>query len=664
MKNYLFNFILILFQIVKEISFCSNFASKRPFNGPEIFKINPSDLDIYFFQVSVTALFKAKSKIILKTLPNTERIVFNQCLEESKNKLNLMAKCLVSLFNIRDNYFKLKNIKLNENNNKEKEELPFWREFIKFNNFSKILLNNSLNNLKSKTTKIQRNFAVFANLMEEKEEKKLKKIRQKFKQKSKKEIIIRRKRNLKNIDEKTLEKFPNVKQIVQIENFYNKVERCENYIQQKDRILNRLLQNSGFSVQLKSESFQHNPLIVAESQLRNILNFDEIKILSPRLLSIIPENQKNKNISKIEEMLMSPTFFSFHEDGNFSIKQLLDLVFTNNKEETLPWLELLLQISGAAKTLNNLLLQLEPIKRRIETKILPSIESLEELDKRFDIISSWYNKRQKEALETRGYTHLNKGQLMMMFNGNGKDKISQKLIEDLSDDENEMEEILEEDIKILSKINENDYNLFKYLNKKNFLNRTKRQSLDQLRLLNPDFFVNQVNNGAIINSVALSPSAFEAAILEPNFGSFPVLSPTAFISSILSPRAAIANILSPNAFTTEILTPQAFNFEVLAPKTFNAKVLSPRAFTAYVLSPRAIVARILSPKAFDFRVLNPTFIYFSVLSPEMLKVSIASSQNYALVVLSPNILSVGFLNEGKGNIRILSPKILSGPTKK
>ena len=97
-------------------------------------------------------------------------------------------------------------------------------------------------------------------------------------------------------------------------------------------------------------------------------------------------------------------------------------------------------------------------------------------------------------------------------------------------DESEVDAILEEDIRKLSRIDENDYNLItkvgdelkKYFPKNQHPKRAKRfmeiESLGQMRILNPFLFANQVNDGAVLRRVALSPKAFSAQILTPDFG--------------------------------------------------------------------------------------------------------------------------------------------------
>jgi len=74
-------------------------------------------------------------------------------------------------------------------------------------------------------------------------------------------------------------------------------------------------------------------------------------------------------------------------------------------------------MSGAAATLKRLLNQLENIKNEIETKILPAVERLEEIDRRFTKLSNWHNKRQKDELEWRGYTFLSREQSKIMIDG-------------------------------------------------------------------------------------------------------------------------------------------------------------------------------------------------------------------------------------------------------
>uniref|UniRef100_A0A1I8BSF2 Uncharacterized protein n=1 Tax=Meloidogyne hapla TaxID=6305 RepID=A0A1I8BSF2_MELHA len=220
----------------------------------------------------------AKANFILRSLPHTERIVFRQCVINSEGKLNLLAKCMVSLFNVRDNFKekRWRNLKFNKNELSNEEEWPIWTQLFKYNEISSITSKNPSKNFETKVTKIERNFAVFTNLMkgkdkkvdnfknyikEVKDEAKMRLTRMKQilrmneekKKRSRRNIKIKENirksleisseksfNNFKNIGEKTLEKFPNVKQLVEIERFYDKVESCTNFIQKKEEQLNRL----------------------------------------------------------------------------------------------------------------------------------------------------------------------------------------------------------------------------------------------------------------------------------------------------------------------------------------------------------------------------------------------------------------------------------------
>uniref|UniRef100_A0A1I8BTX9 Pectinesterase n=1 Tax=Meloidogyne hapla TaxID=6305 RepID=A0A1I8BTX9_MELHA len=179
-----YKFILFpILSLISQFGYCSSFTQKAEINQKqELIKIDPSNLDIYFFQVAVSALFKAKANFILRSLPHTERIVFRQCVINSEGKLNLLAKCMVSLFNVRDNFKEKgwRNLKFKENFKRNdfatnNEEIPLWTQLFKFNGLSKLkehfLPSSSSRDplmiFQPKKTKIKGNFTIFKILMEE-----------------------------------------------------------------------------------------------------------------------------------------------------------------------------------------------------------------------------------------------------------------------------------------------------------------------------------------------------------------------------------------------------------------------------------------------------------------------------------------------------------------
>jgi hypothetical protein len=97
----------------------------------------------------------------------------------------------------------------------------------------------------------------------------------------------------------------------------------------------RFLQSANLGIRLSTGQFQRSPLLgQAESQLRGTVHFDQMSILSPKLLSLIPENigannNGTRNASSSNRMmdLLSPTFLSFNEQGQFSLPYLLKVFF-------------------------------------------------------------------------------------------------------------------------------------------------------------------------------------------------------------------------------------------------------------------------------------------------------------------------------------------------
>uniref|UniRef100_A0A183C958 Reverse transcriptase domain-containing protein n=1 Tax=Globodera pallida TaxID=36090 RepID=A0A183C958_GLOPA len=407
--------------------------------------------------------------------------------------------------------------------------------------------------------------------------------------------------------EQELKQYPHVQKLFRVERFYRLLQRCDEFIRRKDEDHSKLLQRSGVPFQLHTKAVEQSPFLgVAETQLL-----------------------KNMNLG------------------------------LSNGNETLAWLDLLLQISGASSTLDKLISSIEPAFEEVQQRIYPAVLRLEELEERFRRLRNVESGKQRQEMDSRGYTFLSKEQSRIVL-GQAEDADGGGL------DEEDLEEVLEKDIRSIAQMSEHEMDSVELESRRSSKRKREKRFLrtepfGQVRLLNPYLFANQLHDGAVLRRVALSPRAFSSSIMSPEFGQLEVLSPRAFSATILSPRAAIANILSPSALTFRLLSPQAFLAEVLNPKAFVARILSPRAMSAYVLSPRAFMFTILSPKALELRVLSPTTLSFTVLSPTIGGAKIASPQSFSMAVLSPSILSPSFLNKGGvSNVKILSPSILSG----
>jgi predicted mannosyl-3-phosphoglycerate phosphatase (HAD superfamily) len=95
----------------------------------------------------------------------------------------------------------------------------------------------------------------------------------------------------------------------------------------------------------------------------------------------------------------------------------LQLVFTNDARETLPWLDLLLEVSGAAKTLDQLLNVLEPKMAEISNKLHSAILALEQVEKRFNQLEGILKRKEGKKKEEKGireWTFLNEKEAKAM----------------------------------------------------------------------------------------------------------------------------------------------------------------------------------------------------------------------------------------------------------
>uniref|UniRef100_A0A914HSD8 Uncharacterized protein n=1 Tax=Globodera rostochiensis TaxID=31243 RepID=A0A914HSD8_GLORO len=625
----------------------------------QLVSVDPTNLDMLFFRTAVAALFRAKAELILVSLPPTERIVHRQCEIDSDGRLNLLAKCLVSLLNMRD---------FAANSNSDLKSLNA-AELPLIETLSEQLFKTKLIVEKEKHQKengIKKNPKKLLDLLS---------LSQKLLTNSKKVkawtrgnrvmLNINNKRGAQSsnefhVDEKVLKTYPNVQKLIRIERFYRSVEKCNKYIRRKDEQHSKFFQSAGMPFRLYTKSAERSPLLeLVESQLKGTVRFDKLSVLSPKVLSILPERvntlkrpiQDNMTVPNSLNLLLSPTFLSFHEHGFFSLPYLLKLGLSNGNE-TLGWLDLLLQLSGASKTLDKLMKSLEPTFEEVQRQILPTILRLEELEERFRRLEIAQSRRQRDEMDSRGFTFLTGEQSRIILGSENFDEFGEDGVDDI-------EAVLEEDIRMIARTSDAEVSNISNLidqrpnapngrREKRFL---RTEPYGTVRLLNPYLFANQLHDGAVLRRVALSPKAFAAELLSPDFARLDLLSPGAFVPSILSPRAMIAHILSPTAFSARILSPQSHLAEVLNPRVFDAKILSPRALVALVLSPRMLITEILTPKALELRVLSPSVLAFNLLSPNLLGAQFASPQFFVTTVLSPNILSPQFLNEGFGNVQ-------------
>uniref|UniRef100_A0A915CQQ0 Uncharacterized protein n=1 Tax=Ditylenchus dipsaci TaxID=166011 RepID=A0A915CQQ0_9BILA len=345
------------------------------------------------------------------------------------------------------------------------------------------------------------------------------------------------------------------------------------------------------------------------NEVQNILQASGVdprkfSILSPKILSIFSNKDENEKYDK-RPGLLSPELLSFQNNtGLFSLPQLLGM-FSLDKKETLGWLDLMLEMTGAGRSIQLLLDRSANQMKQLEEKLYPSILMQKVVDRRWEMLRSSLTPSQQQALESRGSESVAHTSAVLR------------------------EKQLELKIQELAKIE--DFLKAQTVRRKRDANDIASK-MSQLVDALPEIS-SQVDTGHNIVG-GESPDAEHGT----DFPKLHVLSPRAFIAAIFSPLAFGAKILSPTAFHGEVGSPEAFTAYVLNPEVLMAEILSPRAFEARVLSPKSLVIQVLSPVAMSPRVGSPESAAVVVLSPNILAPRINSSETYMVEVLSPHIL--------------------------
>uniref|UniRef100_A0A0N4ZBH4 Uncharacterized protein n=1 Tax=Parastrongyloides trichosuri TaxID=131310 RepID=A0A0N4ZBH4_PARTI len=471
------------------------------------------------------------------------------------------------------------------------------------------------------------------------------------------EVILRRpKRSLSNNEELEKNMPTHLKNIVRLEKYQEMCDYVKAYFERINNENTNVLYRYHNPVKIKT--IKENPSKKTTNDIiGNIINIvnnftlskEKFSILSPKLFSILPQCKSNK--CKESKKILSPNLFSFYaKDGLFSLPSLMENAF-DNKVEVYQWLNTLLELSGASKTLEIAITELEPNIKEMENIIYPNILKLEAMEKLNKKIYATFDSKQEIEFDKLGYTFLTPEQLSLKKTN--EELLNYEKMIQMSREDHERQ--LENDIKFLA-LDENMSQKWSMGNQ--FLNiRIKRATsisttndpLDDyeghhhsgfFQVFKPSAFLNVVGSPIVFESLALSPHAFISEILNPEFG----------IVSTLSPRAFIATILSPNALYSRILQPGFFR----------AEVLSPRALTSWVLSPEFFITEVLSPKFLEAKILSPEIFAIQILSPRIIAPHVVSSENFALLVLSPSILSPSVLGKDHMIVEVLSPHLLGG----
>ncbi|KAI6179849.1 Moulting cycle MLT-10-like protein family-containing protein [Aphelenchoides besseyi] len=548
------------------------------------------------------SLLKAKAKFELEKLPFVESVVFNQC-SSTATSSNSLAECVRRLINER----KRREI--------HRQQLSDFYSTQQFNEN-----NRNVQNLTSR----KRNLRLLGRYRHS--------TRILFNGKAN-----QRKRRSANAIPECSQLPSNVEKLRKIEEYFRIASDCAVYARKLERKTERLLNRLNVSVRYQN---RNSPSSSTERQLQSLVddfNSRTLSLLSPKIMNVIPTNSKQDGQSKF----FSPTLLSFHSsDGLLPLPQLLKLfksqslkMSTTSECETIRWLDLLLEITGGARRLDDFLRLAGPQFKRLNEGVLTKVKEVHEMEEMLENSLTFTQKKSSETFWIYVYDCETTAIYLQQPNDSEDSDVSRLLMQ-MHVDPNE--KWLEE---LICDLAEQTVRL-------NNTNRQKRQS----DVASPSAFINQIGTVGIVNNFILSPRAFVVELMRArvvgvgkrtfNYNrTIDVLDPRAFVASILSPAFVTARALSPSAFRLSVLSPLTFSGSALVPEAFLTSVLSPATFTTRVLAPDALLVSILSPATGSIRVLSPSYL--------------------SLRILSPALLTMGFMSKGDLNMEILSPSFLS-----
>ncbi|CAD6199638.1 unnamed protein product [Caenorhabditis auriculariae] len=366
---------------------------------------------------------------------------------------------------------------------------------------------------------------------------------------------------------------------------------------------------------------------------QNTTDFDKktLKMVSPRLMSILPEQEDDSLIN-----LLSPSLFSLHDEGQgleklLSLPQMLKSLDNRDQEA---WLDFIVEASGVSDNLDKAEKTIADNKdkemrgengvplyftKENATEIIGDVEKkkievFEDLDKS-------YTKEQKDDLDTKGYAFLDKKQLNTVY-GKGSPYGDVKTLKKFRRLRDDPERFIETDIRALAEAEK-----FK---------ARRHDIVGSPFVLTPLTFASAplTNTFVVLSPIVLSPITLSPAVLGPI-----ILSPWVFVPLVLSPRVLSPLILNPLIFSPIILSPLVLHPLILVPGIFNPLILSPLVLSPLILSPQVFTPLILSPFALNPLILTPMVGSPLILSPFVLSPIILSPQALFAVVLSPYALS-------------------------
>ncbi|KAI6176121.1 hypothetical protein M3Y97_00764200 [Aphelenchoides bicaudatus] len=633
---------------VDQLQTVNQFSSKtQPQQVAKEYVLKTEKIDLYFQRIALMAVLKAKAHRILKTkvAGNVDELLYLRCANNAKTPV-ILAQCIVKLMKARDNKLELANTpaqdpwqtdwfkelrKLLWPSAESKTPRPFPDSSQSAPIFSPNLdpnkqkmvdnFRNQIRKIKSKPTQhplkylpphlsihripaksresspMKRRF--YTSNEDETSKLPLKGPKQFASFLQRRDLFSARSKRQAN----ETSQFPNIENLRNIEKFFAQSQFCQNYMRRLQQNNQGYLRKFTDSIKYnnhRQENFVSN--VAGEfNQIFNDNTFEKLSVLSPRILSLMPDSGKKRG-------LLSESILGFHQNGLLSMPDLLRIAASDD-HEMLEWLEWLMQMSGTGKHLNQLMDKIkddvEQAKRIYDGDNVPSYTQMSPTQQDLQL-EKWIEKISK--LDASHFED---------------SKLRHKRQEEPSTTTHEPPP---------NPDGHNDTNRPPHLGEDDFV-----------LVFEPYVFLNQINEHVLLDGLILSPHAFVNEMLVAETLPFDVLTPRAFIASTLSAQA-----LGMNIFCSGILYFPKFQYLEHCPQQRSGQ--SPEALIAYVVTPRILEARIGSPEG----------LVFMVLSPGIINPRIYSGEYYALLVLSPHILSPRIQSPEQYVVEILSPHIFGG----
>ncbi|WKX96111.1 hypothetical protein Q1695_012513 [Nippostrongylus brasiliensis] len=385
---------------------------------------------------------------------------------------------------------------------------------------------------------------------------------------------------------------------------------------------------------------------------KNVSDFDKktLKLVSPRFMSLVPDQDENELFN-----LLSPSLFSLHQEGNeientFSLPQLMKQLPNKDQEA---WLDFIVEAAGVTDAVD----MTEKKQREMKDKEMRALDGTPlyftkenvtdkfgDIERRkietFEKLDKSYTKRQKDDLDTQGFSMLNTEQLETLYGPDSpyNKSDSLRLFRNLRRMHDDPHHLVEKDIRLMAEA------------QKFQMRREKEIVLSPFVLTSLNLVGATLSTPIILSPLVLSPITLSPVVLGPI-----ILSPWVFVPLILSPRVLAPLILNPLVFSPIVLSPLVLHPLILVPGVFNPIVLSPMVLSPLILSPQVFTPVILSPMVLNPLILNPMAGSPLVLSPFVLSPIICSPQYLFAVVLSPYALSPLISSKLIASEVILSP---------